>query len=252
MPTTSLLPSNWKIPQVFRDRLGSNVGRQRTMFAGGHLLLILHAPPLPSEDNRDGRFFWRDTDGTWCSSEGSTGIHTLERFLESYDKAINAIDEIEEKAKLAEQYFEVVDQLSPLARAAANMSQVLADARKLVDEDRELIDIRDRAYDTSRRAELLISHAKTSLEFAIARRVEEQAKVSGDMAVAAHRLNLLAAFFFPIATVSGILGVNLKHGLEDLPAPWIFIAMLLLGLTIGLILMKFVTTRSETESSRAA
>jgi hypothetical protein len=237
MATKLILPATWEIPQVFRDRLGSSVGRQRTMFAEGHILLVLHAPPLPTEDNREGQFFWRDSDGTWSSSEGNTGVHTLERFLESYDDAINAIDVLEEKAKLAEHYFEVVDQLSPLSRAAANMSQVFSEARNEVKEDRDLIDVRDRAYEITRRAELLISHAKTTLEFAIARRVEEQAKVSGDMATAAHRLNLLAAFFFPVATVSG----NVQHGMEEFPAPWVFVGMLVLSFGIGIGLMKFVT-----------
>ena len=61
---------------------------------------------------------------------------------------------------------------------------------------------------------LLYNEARNSLDFSIARRGEEQARSSHRMAVSAHRLNLLAAFFFPIATLTALFGVNLRHGLE--------------------------------------
>jgi hypothetical protein len=54
------------------------------------------------------------------------------------------------------------------------------------------------------------------------------------------RLNLLAAFFFPIATLSAIFGANLKHGLEQVTAPAAFLAVMATGLALGALLMKFV------------
>ena len=65
----SLLPLDWQVPQVFRDRLGDSPGRQRLMKADGHLLLIAHRPPSPDETGRRGRYFWRDTTGAWRSSD---------------------------------------------------------------------------------------------------------------------------------------------------------------------------------------
>jgi Mg2+ and Co2+ transporter CorA len=56
------------------------------------------------------------------------------------------------------------------------------------------------------------------------------------MAVSAHRLNLLAALFFPIAALSSIFGMNAKHGLEAFPSPWIFWGVLGVGFLSGLIL----------------
>ena len=59
MPSPSPLPETWRVPQVFRSRLGEHAGRQRTMFADGHLLLVLHAPPRRDEAKRAARLFTR-------------------------------------------------------------------------------------------------------------------------------------------------------------------------------------------------
>ena len=48
------------------------------------------------------------------------------------------------------------------------------------------------------------------------------------MLAAAHRLNMIAAVFLPVTAVAGLLGMNLRHGLEDWPAPTTF------WLTVGL------------------
>jgi hypothetical protein len=42
------------------------------------------------------------------------------------------------------------------------------------------------------------------------------------MAVASHRLNLLAATFFPIATISAIFSMHLSHGLDISDRPYFF------------------------------
>ena len=76
-------------------------------------------------------------------------------------------------------------------------------------DDRDLISFRDRAYEIERTAELLQTETKNAFDLLMARRADEQAESSRRMAVSTHRLNLLAAFFFPVAALSGILGVNL-------------------------------------------
>ncbi len=209
MTRKSILPGTWQVPQQFRDRLGSHVGRQRAMQADGHLLLVLHAPPSPQDPQRVGRFFWRDEGGTWASNELGGGIAALHKHLDEYESMLSKVDQQEEKSRAADDYFDVLDRLAPLRRAAINLHTVLQNARKMVPDDRELIDARDRAYALERTAELLTTETKNSLELTVARQAEEQAAASQRMAFASHRLNILAAIFFPIATIVAIFGIDL-------------------------------------------
>ncbi len=248
MAITSILPAGWEVPQKFRDRLGSKVGRQRAMQSDGHLLLVLHAPPSPQDTHRVGRLFWRASDGTWASNELGSGISALNRHLDEYESALAAADQQEEKAETAAQYFDVLDRLAPLRRAAINLHHVLQDARKMFPEFRELIDARDRAYTIERTAELLTTETKNALDLTVARRAEEQAQASQRMAIASHRLNILAAIFFPIATVAAIVGIDLETLAaiigQDRPSlvKAGLLAPLLLGLIVGgLVLGSLIT-----------
>ncbi|HUG93713.1 MAG TPA: hypothetical protein VML55_22980 [Planctomycetaceae bacterium] len=239
----SVAPAVWEIPQVIRARLGDQVGRQRAMFHDGHLLLVLHAPPGPDELERRGRLFWREPNGTWHSTEQGAGKAALARHIDEYAELLEALERRWREAKTADEYFAVLNAAAPLHRAARNLHHTLQQARESVPADRDLINFRDRAYAVERTAELLCSDTKNALDFAVARRAEEQARSSYRMAVSAHRLNLLAAFFFPIATLSAIFGMELRNGLEtldrpDLPLP--FLAVLGLGLLGGLVLTSFV------------
>jgi hypothetical protein len=241
MPHRSILPAVWDIPATIRDRLGVRAGRQRAMIEEGHVLLVLHRPPKPDEDAREGRFFWRKPDGTWLSSESGGGLASLSAHLQEYADLIERYDQEEERATTAREYFAMIQAVTPLQRAARNLHQVLQDARKAIPEDRELIDFRDRAYDIERNADLLASDTHSGLEYALAKRAEEQAAAAHQMAVASHRLNVLAAFFFPIATLSAIFGVNLQHGWEQQPGPGPFLALLAAGLACGFLLKGYVT-----------
>lgn len=244
----SLLPKMWEVPDSFRERLGNRVGRQRVMTDDGHMLLVLHAPPRPEEDQRQARFFWRKPDGEWCSTEQGSGLESLNKHVDDFSSRINQIDEMEDRAQSSDDYFEVLNELAPVQRAARNMYDVISEARKLCQDDRNLINVRDNAYELSRRIELLHGHTKTSMEYEVARRAEQQANASHDMAIAAHRLNLLAAFFFPMATLSAILGMNIPTGLERLPPPFGLLLVLVGGGICGGLLMQFLarpTGRSE-------
>ncbi len=232
----SLLPATWDVPQAFRDRLGSSVGRQRPMFADGHLLLVLHAPPAPDQDERQGRFFWRKPDATWVSDRMGAGPHAVIKHLQEYDQQMDALELQEQQARSARDYFEVMDKLAPLHRAAGNLLAVLQEARKQCPDAHEIIDMRDRAYAIERSADLLASGCKNALDYQIARQAEQQANSGHRMAVASHRLNLLAAFFFPLATISGLFGMEIRSGIEKLPEPYTFVAVVLIGLAIGAIL----------------
>lgn len=240
METKSLLPRVWEVPQVFRDRLGSSVGRQRVMAAEGHLLLVVHVPPQPDETARQGRFLWRRPDGTWTSNDLGGGPQVVGKHLDQFAAAVHDCDAWEEQAKSAEDYFSVLERLSPIQRTARNLHAVLQDARQLCPEDRDLINHRDRAYEIERTAELLHTEIKNSLDLLMARHADEQARASRRMAASAHRLNLLAAFFFPLAAFSGVLGVNLVHGFETFQPPLPFLGFVAAGVIAGLILMTFV------------
>ncbi len=236
----SLIPATWQIPAHIRNRLGSQVGRQRCMSQDGHLLLVLHAPPNPEETQRHGRFFWRDPNGEWTSKDLGGGVRALGRHIEEYEEVIARLDREEEQTTTAEGYFQVLEKLAPVYRAARHLHLVLQEARKHCPEDPEIINLRDRAYAIERNAELLYGETKNSLDFAMVQRAEEQAQASRHMVVAAHRLNMLVAFFFPIATLTAIFGVNLEHGLEHKHSPYLFLGTIVIGLFLGLILTAIV------------
>ncbi|MHC4179575.1 MAG: CorA family divalent cation transporter [Planctomycetota bacterium] len=244
MADHSTLPPSWQVPEEFRDRLGRQAGRQRAMHCEGHLLLVLHRPPAAGDVTRQGRFFWRQPDGSWASSDLGGGARALSRHLDEFTEVLEEYDRQEEGAATAEDYFAVLEPLAPVHRSARHLYQTLQEARKMVSQDRDLINFRDRAYEIERTAELLQRETQNSLDFIMARRAEEQAANSNRMARSAHRLNVLAAFFFPIATLSTIFGVNLLHGWEETMAPIPFLAMLTFGLALGFILKSFVTEHS--------
>jgi Mg2+ and Co2+ transporter CorA len=122
----------------------------------------------------------------------------------------------------------------------------LQDARERVSGDRDLINARDRAYELERAADLLIDDVRNALQFATARKAEEQAVASHQMAISAHWLNMLAAFFFPIAALTSIFGTNLTHPLEHyVPPPYAFFGVISAGAVLGAILAGYLITRSR-------
>jgi hypothetical protein len=259
----SILPPEWQVPPEFRSRLGTSVGRQRPMLAEGHLLLVLHAPPKPDDQVRVGRFFWRTPDGSWTSKEAGSGISALNKHLDDYEDRIAALDRQEEEARTANAYFEVLERLTPIHRAARNLYQVLQQARKMCPDYHDIIDVRDRAYAIERMADLLFSGTKNALDFTVAKRAEEQAHASHRMAAAAHRLNILAAFFFPIITLTAIFGVDfatvgamfgIDREIVVAKGSLVFLGGILCGIVVGGILTCFVNRRPplEREEGRKA
>ena len=238
----SILPAMWDVPQIFRDRLGNTVGRQRAMLADEHLLLVLHAVPKADQAHREGCFYWRQPDGSWSSTESGNGLASLERHLENFREAVEQLEEKEINAKSSQEYFTLLETLAPIHRSACNLLQVLQEARKMVPDDRRLINLRDQAYDLQRNAELLYQGLQNAMTYAVARRAEEQAIASEKMSRAAHKLNMLAAFFFPLVTLSAIFGTNLVHGMESAKFwPWPFVGLIAVGLTWGVVLRSWIT-----------
>tara|TARA_R110002095_G_scaffold198854_1_gene178459 strand:+ start:3960 stop:4709 length:750 start_codon:yes stop_codon:yes gene_type:complete len=240
MHESSLLPATWDVPAEFFDRLGKQVGRQRTMIAEGHLLIILHAPPSPEDMYRKGRFFWRQPDAMWHSSEFKGGADALNQHLDEYQQILEDFDEKVDQAINSREYLEVLNHLGPVYRALCHTTQALQVAREAVPKDKFLIDFRDSAYRLERIAELLLEDAKNALEYIVVKQAEEQAQVSARIELSTHRLNLLIAYFFPIATLSTIFGSNFRHGFEQFMTPYPFWIMVGAGLVLGFALHIFL------------
>ena len=139
----------------------------------------------------------------------------------------------------------------PLERSSIHLYEVLQEVRKECPECLEIIDFRDRADVIKRTAELLLAATRNSMKLIVVRRSEEHVRASHKMAVAAHRLNILAAFFFPIITVTAILGLDMPRvlqivGIQLTPdtaakvVPLMFIVLVLCCMGIGWQLMRLI------------
>jgi hypothetical protein len=239
-----LIPHDWQVPGVFVKRLGDAAGRQRAMAADGHLLLVLHEPPSAGVPQRGARLFWRDPAGAWRSRPLGDGAHALKRHLAEFADRVDALEKQWQTAAAAEDYYGVLRAIAPLHRTARHLHAVLQEARELVPEDRDLINLRDQAGEIERALELLHGDARNGLDFRVAHQAEQQAERAYDMAVSAHRLNLLAATFFPVATLStiysAIFGMILAHGEQPWSTPALFWCLLALGMVCGFVLARAI------------
>jgi hypothetical protein len=220
------------------------------MSADGHLLLVLHEPPQPGVAERTGRLFWRDPEGTWRSKAFGDGPHALKRHLAEFADRVEQFEKQWQTAASAEDYFFLLRGIAPLHRTTRNLHATLQQARELVPEDRDLINLRDQVGEIERALELLHGDAKNGLDFTVAHQVEQQAERTYDMAVAAHRLNLLAATFFPIATLStifgAIYGMILAHdeqGKHSWSTPALFWWLMGFGLLGGVMLGRLIARK---------
>lgn len=240
--TQPLLPQDWTVPQVFRDRLGDEAGRQRAMQADGHLLLVLHKAPDAGQTNRSARILWRDDGGAWKCNDGTEGLAALKQHLREYDEVLVSLDAAEHDASGCRQYLQVLTRVAPVLRAARHQHSTLQTAREACKSERALVNARDHAYRLERTMDLLMSDARGSLDVAQLKQAEEQAISNASMARAAHRLNVLAALFLPLATISGIFGANVAHPGKDggpllplwQPAYYPFWGMIAAGLALGI------------------
>ncbi len=235
----------WDLQESIHVRLGDKSGRQRAMVEDGHLLLILHKVPEGGKPEREGVYFWRKPDGTWeCTGRGG-GLGTLRMHVDAYRKRVDDLEDGYEKARDAADYFRLLEVLGPLSRAAFNLRDALQTARKGISADRDIIDLRDTAYDVARAAELLHMDVKNALEFEIAKQAQEQARTGQEMAQIGHKLNLLAAIFFPLTAITSVFGMALRSGLEEAPA-WLFWTIFACGLCLGFVIHNHLTAKKST------
>ncbi len=236
---------NWQLPPEIELRLGdSTYGRQRAIFEAGHLLLILHAPPSAEDRQRQSKVFLRTPDGKYLCDGRENGETKLRQLLESYRQLYEKYEKAYDDSQNAKELFHVLEALAPISRAAGNLRNALQSARELVPEDKFMIAMRDEGYEISRNLELLLSDAKTALDYRIAQNAEAQALKAGEMATAQHKLNVLAAVTFPLMALATLFGMNLSHGLED-QSPLLFWAVFAAGLVVGTATRGWVTKNGD-------
>ena len=228
----TLIPSTWAVPKRFRERVGERVGRQRQMSEDGHLLLVLHEVPRAGEAEREGRLFWRDKKGEWKSAGQGSGVGALRQHLSQFEEAAEQVEARLRGASTAAEFFEVLKAATPLHRPSRNLLRTLQEAREAID-DRELINLRDRAGEVERAAELLVAEARDALDFTTAQQAEAQAKVSLELARDGHKLNTIAAVFLPITALASIFSMTLRSGLETWASPWLFWLIVAGGVALG-------------------
>ncbi|HIK42321.1 CorA family divalent cation transporter [Thermoleptolyngbya sp. M55_K2018_002] len=209
------IPPAWRLPPAIQNRFGErSVGKQRAMVIDGHLLLILHKAPEAGEQTRVGVLFWRQPNGIWEHSGGGIGLQPLLKHLENYNTAEEKLQIAYRQAESAEDYFHLLEAIAPLRLAAKNMHATLQVAREGVPDDRDLIDLRDWAYEIDRSLDLLYENTKNALDYQIAQRAEEQNRLTTEALIAGHRLNILAAVFLPLTAIASIFGMNLNSGID--------------------------------------
>jgi hypothetical protein len=243
-----LIPRDWKLPDTLRARLGEEGGRQRAMFAEGHLLLVLHEVPKANDPDRKSRLFWRAPDGKWDSSTLGGGVSGLVKHLAEFAKVIDGLEDRLQNAQLARDYFNILQHVTPLWRSTRNLASALQEARGLVASDREVIIARDKAGNLERACELLHADAVHGLDYTVARQGEEMAKASADMARAGHRLNMIAAIFLPLSAVTSVFGMQLTNGLEHVAQPYLFWIILVVGIVIGLVMKAMIAAPAKPET----
>lgn len=225
---------DWKLPLAIEQRLGrESFGSQRAIHEEDHLLLILHEPPVKEGNTREHAVFLRKPDGKWLYHGVDNGQHALGQLLERYEKQLAGFAAQYDKAKTAEQMFQILERALPLARAAGNLKEAMQAAREMVKQESLLIDFRDRAVDLARGMELLVGDTRLALDFRLARNAEEQAQFALAGNRAQQKLNILAAWTFPLMTLAAVFGMNLHGGFENLPEIWfwlVFAAGIVLGL----------------------
>lgn len=229
----NFLPKSWDLPEAIRKRLGDDAGRQRLMDEDGHLLLILHHPPEPEDDEvRKPVLLWQQPNGDWKSTPDGGGLAALDAHMIRYRDNIHALDTQVEAAQTPRQYFEVMKHVTPLLRATRNMLAAMQETREARQEDRRLINFRDRAVELERAIDLVAADVKAGMEFSMAENTEEQSRFAHDAAVEARKLNRLVATFFPLATLVAVFGMSPPAEVIKAPGFWLVLAA---GIAAGLV-----------------
>ncbi|MES2697642.1 MAG: hypothetical protein V4773_29525, partial [Verrucomicrobiota bacterium] len=186
-----ILPTTWNVPESIRTRVGKTTyGRQRAIVEEGHIVLVLHQPPVADDHKRSGELFWRTPTGEWHWNHGASLPAAVKRHVQAYAEIEGKLEEESEKAADLRALFDLLGKVVPLARAARNQHAAIQAAREAVKGDAFLIELRDLASDIERSFDLLLDDVRNTIAYRTAREAEEQGRVSQAALRASHRLNL--------------------------------------------------------------
>jgi hypothetical protein len=135
-----------------------------------------------------------------------------------------------------------VKRCQPLLRSTRNLLAVLEEARDARSDERRLLVARDAAIALERAIDLATGDAKASMDFTMAVNAEAQARASYEAGMEARRLNRLAAFFFPLATLVAVFGMNPPA--EVMNTPWVG-AVVGAGIGVGFLVWLSVLRRKK-------
>jgi len=243
-----IIPPTWSLPEAIRARLGqSTYGRQRAIVEEGHLLLVLHKPPGPDDRGREGVLFWRNLAGEWQNNRGGPGPGAVKRHVQSFSEIEAKLTSDYERCPDLNSLFDLIETLTPLVRAARNLHQALQTARENIKQDGLLIELRDLSYDAMRNLEVLYEDVRNAIQHRTAREAEAQAQLSQQALQASHRLNILAALFFPLTAIASLFGMNLAHGFSEQKVV-IFWAVTATSVALGFAMKSWVLARRTAES----
>ena len=235
-------PRIWQIPIEIRRRLSGRVGHQRAIAFENHLVIVLHRVPSRSEPRQPGVYFWRAPDGAWLHSEQGAGFASLEALVQDYENSVAELEQANEQASSTKQWSAILDEIGPVYRATRNLHEALVhglEESKDYEQRSQLQVLCDQSSEIERSAELLQVDVQNAIQYSMARQAELQAGFSRAQSRAAHRLNILAAVFLPMATLSSVFGMNLKSGLEGV-SPALFWFLLGIGTATGVAIGVFV------------
>ena len=240
-----IIPPTWNLPDTIRARLGANTyGRQRAIIEEGHVLIVLHKPPGPDDRTREGVLFWRNTAGEWQCNRGGPGPGGLKRHVQSYVDLEGKLTQDYEAATGSNAFFDLLEALTPLNRAARSMHAALQAAREAVKQDAFIIEVRDLAYEAERNFDLLVEDVRNAIHHTTAREAEIQAQASKEALTASHRLNILAALFLPLTAITSLFGMNFAQGLDE-KIPLLFWLIFAGGVAIGVVIKSWVTAKPK-------
>ncbi len=232
------IPPLWNAPQPLIERLAGKLVKQRALAEGHDLFVVLHDPPDGGSPDRQSVLYFRNSKKQWkWSPEGDS--NKPEALFDRYEDQVEWLGRLMDEANSSEQYFTVYMKVLPIGIALRNAHNALQSAVDQVPRQADLIDLRDRAQVLEREAEILMNETKAGLEFLNAKKAEQQAELSLQMALQQQRLNWLVALFVPLTLVGSMLGMNIPSGLEDKP-PSFFWEVVAAGVGIGLVLLLFI------------
>jgi uncharacterized integral membrane protein len=242
------VPASWNVSQRLMDRLAGKVVKQRALAEGKELLLVLHEVPESGNHERESVLYFRDTEGNWhWLPEGKE--KSPQGVFDRYEDHLEWLGKLSDEAASAEQYFVVYMKMLPIGIALRNAHFALQSAVDQIPCQADLLDLRDRAQVLEREAEILLNETKAGLEFLNAKKAEQQAELSLQMALQQQRLNWLVALFVPLTLIGSLLGMNLSHGLEGSP-PVVFWSIATSGVLLGILLLVFINAGLDSKPGK--